>query len=786
MHNIITLQPTETFINSPESNCIRIQFTSSDQLTENSVNQTVQTVNQLIPNLISSKLSTGENQEENKNISIDIPILGSKHEADRAVRCIHDTLWLNQHGDYTISKTGKLFDRIKVDHLCVSIETFSFKEQPFNEENSIPVDTSKLIPELTKKQSSTLYNLKRDKRRDKKVEANKIRKDYVSQWVRHYFQDPSSNEHKRLFFQCNEALEKNILASNLTINLVNHGQLSVGQILSDPERFHLEQVYNPIDPTHQSGETSGKLLLIGGQKKVSLFDEHNTEYRLKGTENKIVVHAGSLHRAVEDTLFHLRNIPEIFDFENIIATIYKGTVEKLEERQLSHFLSSQIQYYTIKVVDGDEIEVPINPPLNLVKTIISLGSKRELKKLKGVIDTPVITPEGKLISKPGYDSASGLFLDLQSPFPDIPMHPTNTQVKNAVKSLMHPFSEFPFETPSLDKSVLLAGLLSAAIRGVIPTCPGIAVDAPTQGSGKTLLAECIAALATGREPTTFPALKCGSDEERRKRFLPLLMMGEKAAIEDNVTGTYRSTSVAKLLTGETYSDRILGSSINVTFPNKMLFLITGNNIILDKDLARRFLRLRINPKTDQPFSREFELNPKSYVFENRAELIAAALTIILGWFNSHERRAGLKADGSLASFEEWDNLVRQPIAWLGREQLPGEFCDVMEAIQNNNAEDEETNAVSEFLFALNHHFREKTFTAAELLNIYNDVSQSDTDSEQLLVILALEEIGFKKGSSASSIGRLLKARQGIYTNGLVLKQSQDKSNNSSIWQIVAY
>ena len=56
---------------------------------------------------------------------------------------------------------------------------------------------------------------------------------------------------------------------------------------------------------------------------------------------------------------------------------------------------------------------------------------------------------------------------------------------------------FPFVAPC-DRSVALAGMLTALDRLSMDTAPLIAFTAPTAGTGKSLLVDIIAVLATGR------------------------------------------------------------------------------------------------------------------------------------------------------------------------------------------------------------------------------------------------------------------------------------------------
>src|SRR3546814_17995900 len=76
-------------------------------------------------------------------------------------------------------------------------------------------------------------------------------------------------------------------------------------------------------------------------------------------------------------------------------------------------------------------------------------------------------------------------------------------------------------------------------------------------------------------------------------------------------------------------------------------MLSGNNIELAGDMPRRVLTARIDPKMEQAFTRQFDLDPLAFVAENRQRLAVAALTIIRGYLSS----AAPRAPGRTARFE---------------------------------------------------------------------------------------------------------------------------------------
>ena len=69
-------------------------------------------------------------------------------------------------------------------------------------------------------------------------------------------------------------------------------------------------------------------------------------------------------------------------------------------------------------------------------------------------------------------------------------------------------------------------------------------------------------------------------EERRKAILAYLAEGLAALVWDNIPlgTTISCPTIEKVLTAESYSDRILGQSTNLTVPCLTVMAFTGNNI----------------------------------------------------------------------------------------------------------------------------------------------------------------------------------------------------------------
>jgi hypothetical protein len=206
----------------------------------------------------------------------------------------------------------------------------------------------------------------------------------------------------------------------------------------------------------------------------------------------------------------------------------------------------------------------------VAKPILSLGAGRHLKTLSAVVTVPTLRPDGTVFDTPGYDEATGLLFEATEDVVPVPAAPDRAEVVEALETLLHPFREFPVVAPD-DWGVLLAALLTAVVRPALPTAPGFGFDAPVQGSGKTLLANCVGVLASGQAPAVWPHTAGKDDEEVRKRLFAALRQGYRALVWDNVVGTFNSAAMSAALTSSNFTDRILGKSESISSPTRPSF-----------------------------------------------------------------------------------------------------------------------------------------------------------------------------------------------------------------------
>src|SRR5262249_32967820 len=158
-------------------------------------------------------------------------------------------------------------------------------------------------------------------------------------------------------------------------------------------------------------------------------------------------------------------------------------------------------------------------------------------------------------------------------------------------------------------------------------------EAPTPGSGKGLLVACTCLIASGR---VAPTCSLPRDEDEIRRTLTAeLSKGRPLIWLDNLDSAHRqihSATLAAILTAPLWSERQVRTSNKLDLPNRAVWLLTGNNPQLSMELARRCVRIRLDPGIDQPWlrrGREFRHpNLPDWVRGNRPQLVHALLTLV--------------------------------------------------------------------------------------------------------------------------------------------------------------
>jgi hypothetical protein len=304
--------------------------------------------------------------------------------------------------------------------------------------------------------------------------------------------------------------------------------------------------------------------------------------------------------------------------------------------------------------------VPVDAPDEVAEALLSRGGNWKLPILAGITKTPFLRRDGSICETPGYDAASGmLYKPGAENFPPIPPQPSRDEGLAALALLDHLLDDFPF-VELADRSVALSALLTILDRRSMNAAPLHAFTSPTAGTGKSLLVDIAAMLATNQP---MPVISQGhTEDELEKRLGAALLAGDSAIALDNVEYPLQSTFLCQALTQQKLNIRMLGASKNVETPVNGAIYATGNNLTIVGDLTRRTLICSLDAHCERPELRTFDGNVLDLVRTQHGRLVAAALTVLRAWHVSGER-----VDiAPFGSFESWSHRVREPLVWLGR------------------------------------------------------------------------------------------------------------------------
>jgi RepB DNA-primase from phage plasmid len=399
--------------------------------------------------------------------------------------------------------------------------------------------------------------------------------------------------------------------------------------------------------------------------------------------------------------------------------------------------------------------VDTDPPIQLVRMVLGRERKWAFPKISSIITTPTLRADGSLLATPGYDLRSELYLMLDMSLPPIPAIPTREDALKALATLKELFQEFSFKRKALDLSVALAGLLTALLRGSLPTSPVFLVRAGAPGTGKSYLVDVISMIATGRLCPVITASP--SREETEKRLGAVLLSGSPIVSLDNVTHDLEGELLCQITERPVVRIRILGRSEMPDCECHTTVFSTGNNITFASDMVRRGLRCDLETLDERPEFRLFQRDALALARSGRPRYVAAALTVVRAYLVA----GAPQVCGPFGSYADWSRMVRSPLVWLGEP-------DPILSLDEIREEDPELSAIREFFVLWPIYLRLGTpYTTARIVEIACEQVPNNYDKlwlkEFLLTIAATR--GRESEISAKSLGRWLQRISGRVVAG---------------------
>ena len=316
-------------------------------------------------------------------------------------------------------------------------------------------------------------------------------------------------------------------------------------------------------------------------------------------------------------------------------------------------------------------EVSCWPPERVAKVFEARGGRCRLPRLAGIIETPALVANGRIIDTPGYDVASQLLYLPSIVYPSVPEYPTQADARHAIDEMLEPMCDIPFASGHVPETSHYRSAAAAFIftmltrHGIAGPVPAFPFSSPVPGSGKGLATSIATSIGLGRPATT--ATLINDEAEMDKRLLAIALSGSLVVIFDDLpNGVLGTSSLSRALTDYSghMEGRLLGESRWIRAPLKAVFAATGVNISYQHTLARRVVQCVIDPRLEKPETRSGWRYPDvlGHVAQHRARLVVCALTVLRAHFLAGRPQHTGDAFGS---FEAWDRIVRSAIIWTG-------------------------------------------------------------------------------------------------------------------------
>lgn len=448
-------------------------------------------------------------------------------------------------------------------------------------------------------------------------------------------------------------------------------------------------------------------------------------------------------------------------------------IEPLRPEHVRMHLAQAATWWRAKA-DG---HTATSPPMEVCNGVLA-AKGWELPALAGVVESPVLRADGTFHTEHGYDPSTRLyFWQTGRPIPRVMSAPSYEQQQSAVALVDEMLCDFPWDTTA-DRANAWGLLLTPLVRPIVAQVPMALIDAPEPGTGKSLLADVITAIAAGRPGAkmTLPS----NEEEIEKRLTAALMAGSTSMIFDNVDGMIRSANLAAVLTTDSWQGRMLGASTMVTVPNRATWMATGNNLDVGGDLARRCYRIKLDARQASPWTRTGFRHTEllDWVLEQRPQLLHALCVVVRSW-----HVAGRPLAPSAMAMGGYSGWVRVVGGILHHAGVPG-FLDNLTAFHAEA--DREAQQWEAFLAAWSDGWGDVAQTVADLVRSMNSES---TYGNALRDALPDDLSGYYATSGFTRrVGHALRKRSGRHygADGLhLVEMPRDSTRNVAAYSVTA-
>jgi putative DNA primase/helicase len=447
-------------------------------------------------------------------------------------------------------------------------------------------------------------------------------------------------------------------------------------------------------PTHNGGTDMPRASLNPGDSKTVIYVSPPDVPR-------IAAEAWDALTAYDDP-------PTIFLYGAEIVRLNENVADK--RIILESMNKDRMKHHLNRSADWRDSEDNIKSAPHPVASDMLANPDPPLPRLRRIVNHPIYTGNKALCLTPGYSREEEIYLhnDGDLAVPPVPDTPSTGELKMAIEIVEEIFVDFPFAGGS-DQAHSIAILLLPFVMDLIdgPT-PLHFIEAPSPGTGKTLLALSIGTAVTGHQIST--KSQCRDEDEWRRTITGVLRSAPEFYLIDNVKKELESAALASALSSTVWEDRILGKSETIVLPIRTVWLATGNNPIFASEMARRVIPIRLDSEVQRPWlegKKTYKHEPLlPWIKGSRSVIIWAVLVIIQNWIaKGCPDPENLPA---LGSYEEYRRVIGGMLQTAG---IQGFLGNLQTFYQSS---DEETQALTKLIHYWWDNFQDREVGVNEL------------------------------------------------------------------------
>jgi len=396
---------------------------------------------------------------------------------------------------------------------------------------------------------------------------------------------------------------------------------------------------------------------------------------------RIVVNGRHLHEVSADAAAALaaaNTPPNVFTIDGRLARLVQtesgGVKAQVMNREaVRGVLDRAAAFMSCKQIQGENRYTKTCPPNPVVEDFMEMLEWPNIPPLTGIVSAPIAAPNGALITTPGYHEAGAVYFQPTTDAPLGDTRPTPQNVKNA-KGLIEDtlLADFPFKDAASKANAIGLLISGHVLRLVDAPAPIVLIDATSEGTGKTLLMDTL--LSPFFQGSTPVLSEPTEEKEWRQQIATTLAEAPSHIVFDNVKRPVRSGSLAAATTTTSFKNRILGVSQNATLPVRCAWVITGNNVNADPDIARRMVWVRLESNEEDPAQRTgFKIEDlRGWLKSEHCRVTTAALTLVRNW--SENGRPDFTGR-VLGGYESWSRVVGGILEAAGIEGFLGNLLE---------------------------------------------------------------------------------------------------------------